>query len=184
MKTILLMITMFLSGCGGTIPLPGNCDTTSGITVCSEGPVDLSEIDTMVETLERKTQEVYPSITNISDAFAERGVNAQLIKDKLAMGCEEIEYGIYRCDKHIGGAAINGKVIYVEYHKCLAWSAFAHELLHAIEYAYLGGSEGDHDAEKMFNQGAERQGISYQDTIEWKTNFELFYVVEGCAEFR
>lgn len=176
---------MILSAsCGGTIVLPGTCGETSGLTVCSEGLIDLYEVNALIEILEDKTQEIYPEINNIAEAFEKRKVNVHLIKDKLAMGCEEIEHGIYRCEEHIGGVALDGQTIYVEYHECLAYTSFAHELLHAIEYAYLGGSEGDHDAECMFAQGAERQGKSYKETIEYKTNAELFYSTDSCADYR
>ena len=176
---------LLLTACGGRLIVLDNCEYRSGITICSEGEIFFEDVDTAIPLIENRLREVYPNVTNLANRFAKHGIWMGLIDDKLATECQEIEAGIYRCEDYIGGVATDeGKKLYVQYRKCLAHTAFAHELLHSVEYIYFGESEGDHDAWKMFSQSAEDQGLKYWETIEYKSEVDIFNTTLGCEEFR
>jgi len=172
MRLFFIIILFLLSGCGDDF-----CEKpdfhAAGLDVCAGKNIDPVGIELTVQTVEEKIQEVYPKVTDIVSKFEEEKILVVFIDDSLSIGCEEIEQDIYRCDDNIGGVTLDyGRKIYVIY-KCWGYRILGHELLHAIEYFYLSGPQGDHETPYLFNRDATNQGLSTPDMVEYKINIVL-----------
>lgn len=171
---LILLVTLFTS-CSYSSTCENPDFITSGLQICSEGFTSPEDIDTAVRVTEEIVQEIYPEVINIVETFDREEVNISFIDEDLSVRCEEIKRDVYRCDNNIGGVTLNSKHIYIRYDPCLSSTSFHHELLHVIEYYYLGGSqeEKDHSTPYFFKQDAVNQGKDYRAMIEWKITEEL-----------
>ena len=156
--------------------------SAGGLKVCSEGPLSAEEIEYTVRVVEEKTAERYSQVSNLKEKLKNHKVHIYFIDDPLSMECKELEHGIFRCEKHISGVNVNGDVIYVKYHKCLAYTSVGHEILHSIERYYLGDiPHGDHATPWLFEQA---DWEHYTETVEYKIFVEQFLNLDSCAEER
>lgn len=159
----------------------------AGLKICTDGnPIDPEEVEIIAKTVEQKIQEVYSQVpSNTFEDYKRNDIRVQFIDEILAINCEELEADIYKCEDSIGGAIVenfNIYKIYVRYTRCLANTSLDHELLHALEYFYLDGPQGEdgHSAPFMFKIDAKRQGILDQDTIEQKIYNEVRFTLPSC----
>ena len=185
MKIIFMALVIILSmSCGDDPKVKCNSKfTAGGLKVCSEKSLSASEVEFAVETVEIQTAERYPEVIGLKETLANYKVNVYFIDDPLAMECEELEHGIYRCDESIGGVNVDGDLIYIRYHPCLAFTSLGHEALHSIEKYYLSGKMiEDHKTPWLFEQAAELG--HYPDTVEYQVFVEIFNNVASCAEYR
>lgn len=174
----------------------GDCEVqyhTSGMDVCFDIDVQPEEVDEVVSAVEFYTQAVVPEVVNFADRMEKKDLSVYFIDENLVNGCEVVENNIEACED-IGGVTIvyyptDIIRIYVErreHQKCLAYSSFAHELLHVIEHLYLGKhtvksiSDNSHDTPFFFAQDAKRQGIKMEQTLEYIINTDLWASSDYC----
>ena len=177
------ILIVALCACGRTDVPEVNCNykfNAGGLKVCSEGELSPAEVEFAVQATEEQTALRYPQVVGLKETLEHNKVNVWVVDDPLAMNCEELEQGIYRCDKYIGGVNVDGDVIYVRYNSCSAYIPLGHELLHSIEKYYLPDiPHGDHETPWLFMQNYHDNP---RDTVEFKIFMELFENVPSCAD--
>lgn len=185
MRLCIVLLLGFLYSCGESgdvLPIGMQCMFASGLEICSVQPMDPLEVDQVVQIIEEETAKTYPFVSDLRTRFAEHGVTVNIFDEDIVLHCHNINYDVFEC-KDVLGVAYNGKDIYIEYHECLEYTAFGHELLHAVEFIYFGNSQGDHDRAYMFNQRRADQGLSWNEVIEYRIDHRTFYETEGCKPY-
>jgi len=182
MKKIIVLCGLILS-CGGEMTkeeCPGDWyyEDVAGLTICSDGKVDPDEIRYAVQVIEQQTAIRYPEVNNLAELLKEKKVSVYFIDEALAVNCEPVENGVYRCDKDIGGANVDGHRIYVRYNSCLAFTSLGHEILHSIEKYYLNiPDDVDHTVPWLFEIGNPGHQT---ETVEYKIFLDLYFNVASC----
>jgi hypothetical protein len=184
---IIISALLVLSGCEYSIS--HKCKDPSmfvaGLQICTSGmDIDPQEIERTVEAVEIVSKQIYGIA--IDKPFAEEleriGTTVTFLPNKyLAEGCEKIAADVFLCPSLLGGVNIqvhkpvrgDTMDIFVNYFGCIAWGGLPHELLHAVEYFYLGGGTEDHSTPGMFEYFARENKTPVADTAEYKVKSAL-----------
>ena len=142
-----------LVSCSAELEMP--CVGAAGLEVCSENKMsseDLIDMERVVNIIEAEMSLEYPEVVNLEDKFESEGVRVVYVNDLLARDCENIIGGLYECKKYIGGTTLNyGHNIILAGSACSNEYFLPHELLHVIEYFYLGrNNSNNHDEFGLF----------------------------------
>lgn len=134
---------MFILSSCGTIPECKNgYDYIHGLCIGGTQQVNLQEIDDIMHVIEEEVQKYYPEVTDLEEAFAKQ-VQVEFYRAEEA--CGDVISDEYICPYPNGhkGVNYNGTLIRVTTN-CLGLgnSAFAHEILHSIEWFCLEGKPG------------------------------------------
>lgn len=179
----LISLAFLISGCGGKVIFPEDCEEVAGIYVCTEVPISADDIVNTVLITERQVKKVYPLVENTIRAYKDREVVASFIKSKLAYDCKQGPGGLYFCEDHLNGLVHDAKYIYVSYYgECYTYQIFAHELLHVISRLYLKRADSEHTGHRMFNEWFynDMENNIISDVIEWQINAEIRNTLPGC----
>lgn len=179
------LLLLVLTGCGPDIKLCLVDNITSGICIIDNGlDVPLSDVDITVKVLEEKMKARYPEVDNLPKAFANMGVRVNFLDEDLAVDCNRADpdYEVYEC-QNIGGVNfLPDHEIFVQYRKCLASSALAHELMHSLEYSVLDvGINEDHDTPWLFQLNAPNTPGGISNTVEFQVWNDTIREHESCA---
>ena len=170
-------MTTVLSACG-KYACESDTFETSGLVICHNNlDVKRHEVDRAVDLLELELNKVYPKINNIASKFREKDVMVVFLDENLAVDCEEIDRGVYICEKYAGGVNVDSNTLYVGWHPCLGFTAFPHELLHSVENFYLDIKDGSkHDTPYFFAEETD----PYTESIEYKVEDTLQNELDRC----
>jgi hypothetical protein len=192
-RLILAFMTTFIVACGSENP---NCNPdkydfwVDGVPVCLAPKTQqvLPEYVSMaMDFVEQEAQRYYPEVQNVKQIFAAQLEFIYMTPKALADQCIMLEPGIYSCERHLGGVNVErGRRIYVgSWHEdrkpCLSFSSLIHELLHSIEYFYLGDSVGDHETPYFFMQNYS-EDEEVRQTIEYRAKDRGFNDFLSCQD--
>jgi len=170
LTVFLLGIALFCCACEPTDKCLEPEVYAAGMCILSEYTVNVDEIEYTVDLLEKEVRaKGYDEVEDFAKYLDINDTHVEFIDDFLSMGCEYYENDVYKCDMHISGVNYGGTDIYVQYHKCLGITAFAHELLHSIEWFYLNGMVGEHMTPWFY----EEYGIAANDPEIWMNTIEV-----------
>jgi hypothetical protein len=157
----------------------------AGLKICDNDlGVSADEVKLAVETLESDltSRERYTHITNLEDTFKKKNIEVIFTDEDLGINCRKVdEWGqIYYCERTPYGVNIDHVRSYVTFNECLAWTALVHELLHSIEYFYLGVEDGgNHDTPEFFIIGQDNI-YDKVHTVEYTVEYKLAPKLERC----
>lgn len=182
MKQVLMLAVILLGACGDDGSDKIVCEyIPSGLCIDTRGlQVSLDEIEYMVGVLEEQIQFFYPEISNLPEAFKNLEATVTFIDGDLALDCSRVPNspeGLEVC-RNIGGVNYLYHNMFVEYHRCLSWTALGHELLHSVENYYLGVDDARHDTEWFFDQSRNGSGPIH---IESRVRNATIYNLPSCS---
>ncbi len=184
MKVVISVLALiFITGCMGRLTVEGCKERVAGLCINSEHEILLDEINYAVQVIEEEARVSYPEMEDFSTVLDENFVTVDFTDKALAQKCEEIGYDVYACEQNIGGVNFNGKDIVLEWHKCLAFTSFGHELLHSVEMLMLDIWDEEHIESGFYYESA----TTIEDKSKVAENLvkgRLFQDLESCLEFR
>lgn len=165
-----LMVAFLFS----TIVACGNeCDlNTKGMCVIFDSPTYTKHaINIAVESTFEALDEYLLEAPNLEAMFEEKGVHVTFVDYDMQIDCVKKKRTTYEC-KNISGVNYASNDIYVEWRRCIADTAFVHELLHTIEYEFFNISawKGSPHQPPLFYDNMENPW----DSIELQTYTKLY----------
>ena len=112
-KNLIMLIFIMLPACGDKDDV---CESdtfmASGIIICHNNlDVKRHELNRAVELLQLELIKIYPDIDNIISKFKEKDVMVVFLDENIAIQCEEIDRGVYVCEKYAGGVNVDNNII-------------------------------------------------------------------------
>lgn len=163
------ILLLFLNACA-------ECDFyAGGVCIYTQGlEVSQYEIERVTTLMQETLEEDFVKVPKLKKLFSKGGVIATFTEEDLMTDCKKKQDPVSTC-RNISGIIMDNKEILVEWRKCLAFTAYAHELLHFVEKDMFDIKNSQHQP-PLFNDNM----IDPDQSIEIRVAKKAYSEFESC----